>query len=287
MVPPDRFFDDPRGDLLLESTDRRFARVQSDVLRREIRSANDWLPDDLQTLPELMPEGTPMLSMQGDAASLQLLLTHALCAEANEQPLAFEHARRCVARSTVRKQHLTFVRYPPRRLVDLADEYDSPRALASGMRQLARHVSSHPPTVFAIAAAHGDIDVCRLALRHFDVPLGGRPASSLIPADLADALAPSVRQNLDRLGLEALGLVRSRPTPLFNPWPDLAHKFTVRPAMAMAATVRPYADPLDCPACSSCRRHLGPPSACLHGLDARRSNITSLFKPTFDDLCTI
>jgi hypothetical protein len=120
MVPPDRFFDDPRGDLLLESTDRRFARVQSDVLRREIRSANDWLPDDLQTLPELMPEGTPMLSMQGDAASLQLLLTHALGAEANEQPLAFEHARRCVARSTVRKQYLTFVRYPPRRRVRLA-----------------------------------------------------------------------------------------------------------------------------------------------------------------------
>lgn len=158
----DRFFDDRRGDLLLQSTDHLFARVRLDVLRREIRSADDWLPEDLETLPEVMPEGMPMITMQEDAASLGLLLNHALTAEPSYRQLTFGQAQRCVI---CRCFHRTAFDCSDSssRLVDLADRYDSPRALASGMQQLARHAPSHAPTVFVIAAAHGDVDGCREA----------------------------------------------------------------------------------------------------------------------------
>lgn len=95
MIPSDRFFDDTRGDLLLQSTNHQFARVRSADLRRDIRSAEGWLPDDLETLPDLMPEGIPMLAMQEDAASLRLLLTHVLAADPSEEATSFEPARRC------------------------------------------------------------------------------------------------------------------------------------------------------------------------------------------------
>lgn len=78
-------------------------------------------------------------------------------------------------------------------MIDLADQYDSPRALASGMQHLARLAPRHAVIVFAIAAAHGNLDVCRLALRHFNVPGDGRPMSLLIPAELAEGLAPAIR----------------------------------------------------------------------------------------------